>query len=141
MKKRIFTIVTLLFLFLLLPNTVNAHPGRTDNNGGHTCKTNCERWGLNYGEYHYHNGGTINSPIQQVAPVPVATTAPIIPTPKPVVTTPKPVTPKPTSVPTVKPIIKPTIKPSATSSPSITPNETNSPKSSGFFEWLKRLFR
>ncbi len=33
-----------------------AHPGRTDANGGHTCRTNCEKWGLEYGEYHYHNG-------------------------------------------------------------------------------------
>lgn len=42
----------------LLPNYADAHPGRTDGNGGHTCKTNCtEKWGLSYGEYHYHNGG------------------------------------------------------------------------------------
>lgn len=37
--------------------TAWAHPGRTDANGGHTCRTNCEKWGLQYGEYHYHNGG------------------------------------------------------------------------------------
>lgn len=37
--------------------SVSAHPGRTDSNGGHTCRTNCEKWGLEYGEYHYHNGG------------------------------------------------------------------------------------
>ncbi|AZS15107.1 copper amine oxidase N-terminal domain-containing protein [Paenibacillus lutimineralis] len=37
--------------------SVSAHPGRTDANGGHTCRTNCEKWGLEYGEYHYHNGG------------------------------------------------------------------------------------
>ncbi|MBN3522529.1 copper amine oxidase N-terminal domain-containing protein [Paenibacillus apiarius] len=35
---------------------VDAHPGRTDKNGGHYCRTNCEKWGLEYGEYHYHNG-------------------------------------------------------------------------------------
>ncbi|WP_404815112.1 YHYH domain-containing protein [Psychrobacillus glaciei] len=35
-----------------------AHSGRTDANGGHTCRTNCEKWGLSYGQYHYHNGGT-----------------------------------------------------------------------------------
>jgi hypothetical protein len=23
---------------------------------GHTCRTNCEQWGLEYGEYHYHSG-------------------------------------------------------------------------------------
>ncbi|WP_068784872.1 copper amine oxidase N-terminal domain-containing protein [Paenibacillus phocaensis] len=38
-----------------------AHPGRTDANGGHTCRTNCEKWGLDYGEYHYHNGGKSSS--------------------------------------------------------------------------------
>ncbi|MEK4749313.1 YHYH domain-containing protein [Niallia sp. FSL W8-0177] len=41
--------------------TVEAHPGRTDANGGHTCRTNCEKWGLSYGEYHYHNGGSSDS--------------------------------------------------------------------------------
>lgn len=44
-------------LALLLPSITNAHPGRTDSNGGHTCYTNCEKWGLEYGEYHYHNDG------------------------------------------------------------------------------------
>lgn len=34
-----------------------AHPGRTDSRGGHTCRTNCPKWGLEYEEYHYHNGG------------------------------------------------------------------------------------
>lgn len=32
-----------------------AHPGRTDSNGGHTCRTNCEKWGYEYLEYHYHD--------------------------------------------------------------------------------------
>jgi len=31
-----------------------AHPGRTDRWGCHTCRTNCYRWGLDYGEYHCH---------------------------------------------------------------------------------------
>jgi hypothetical protein len=42
-------------------NVVEAHPGRTDKNGGHTCRTNCEKWGLSYGEYHYHNNGSVSS--------------------------------------------------------------------------------
>ncbi len=46
------------FLSLLAnSNSVYSHPGRTDSSGGHTCRTNCESWGLEYGEYHYHNGG------------------------------------------------------------------------------------
>lgn len=56
MKK--FAIGMLSFaLFTTSASIVDAHPGRTDSNGGHHCWTNCERWGLEYGEYHYHNGG------------------------------------------------------------------------------------
>lgn len=40
---------------------VYAHPGRTDSSGCHTCRTNCENWGLSYGEYHCHNGSSSNS--------------------------------------------------------------------------------
>lgn len=50
-----------LALLLVSGSVVSAHPGRTDANGGHTCRTNCERWGLSYGEYHYHNGGGSSS--------------------------------------------------------------------------------
>jgi len=52
-------IIAFLFFLVLLSISLNveAHPGRTDANGGHTCKTNCEKYGLEYGEYHYHNGG------------------------------------------------------------------------------------
>lgn len=57
MKKKI-VLVTSLCGVLLLPSFANAHPGRTDSNGGHTCRTNCEKWGLEYGEYHFHNGGS-----------------------------------------------------------------------------------
>ncbi|MET3288796.1 UNVERIFIED_CONTAM: hypothetical protein ABID98_001366 [Brevibacillus sp. OAP136] len=56
MKKTLCTLF--LILSIILPfNVIEAHPGRTDANGGHTCRTNCEKWGLQYGEYHYHNGG------------------------------------------------------------------------------------
>lgn len=43
------------------PLSASAHPGRTDANGGHTCRTNCAKWGLEDGEYHYHNGGGSSS--------------------------------------------------------------------------------
>ena len=39
----------------LVPAAAYAHPGRTDANGGHYCRTNCEKWGLKYDEYQYHN--------------------------------------------------------------------------------------
>ncbi len=69
-------------LLLISVDLAAAHPGRTDANGGHTCRTNCEKWGLQYGEYHYHNGGKASSnggtttpkkqqvvPVKQQAPV------------------------------------------------------------------------
>jgi hypothetical protein len=50
------------FLFTFLFGSIAyAHPGRTDSNGGHTCRTNCGSWGLSTGEYHYHNGGGTTS--------------------------------------------------------------------------------
>lgn len=102
------------FSFLVVPDAAFAHPGRTDANGGHTCRTNCEQWGLSYGEYHYHNGGTApNTPsTQQVAPAPpVATPKPVV-TPKPKASV-KPATPKPspTATPTPSPSATPTPQP------------------------------
>lgn len=57
MKKIVGILLSFVFL-LAIATPAMAHPGRTDANGGHTCRTNCGKWGLNYGEYHYHNGGT-----------------------------------------------------------------------------------
>jgi hypothetical protein len=48
-------IFSLVLLILIMPLIVSAHPGRTDPKGCHTCKTNCEKWGLKYGKYHCHN--------------------------------------------------------------------------------------
>lgn len=57
MKKSVGVLLLIVFYFSISISAL-AHPGRTDGNGGHTCRTNCtEKWGLNYGEYHYHNGG------------------------------------------------------------------------------------
>jgi hypothetical protein len=47
---------------------VYAHPGNTDANGGHYCWTNCEKWGLEYGEYHYHNQKPNSTPVVKVVP-------------------------------------------------------------------------
>lgn len=59
MGKRVSVwLVVMIFLFLHSTNLVLAHPGNTDANGGHTCRTNCDDWGLGYGEYHYHNGNS-----------------------------------------------------------------------------------
>ena len=61
MKKKLLVSSLVSVLLLSSTSSVLAHPGRTDANGGHTCWTNCARWGLEYGEYHYHNGGNSSS--------------------------------------------------------------------------------
>ncbi|MGI2748930.1 YHYH domain-containing protein [Bacillus cytotoxicus] len=62
MKKQVRKLfLTTSVALLVAPVSVYAHPGRTDANGGHTCRTNCEKWGLQYGEYHYHNKSASNN--------------------------------------------------------------------------------
>ncbi|WP_286141500.1 YHYH domain-containing protein [Bacillus sp. AFS001701] len=53
-----YRLLILLFFILIIPNVVYASPGGLDANGGHHCWTNCEKYGLKYGEYHYHNGNS-----------------------------------------------------------------------------------
>lgn len=48
-----------LFIFI---TPVFAHPGRTDRYGCHTCRTNCAKWGLSYGEYHCHRSKDLPQP-------------------------------------------------------------------------------
>lgn len=45
----------LLLAMFLVPLTASAHPGGTDAVGGHYCRTNCEQYGLQTNEYHYHD--------------------------------------------------------------------------------------
>ncbi len=58
MKKKIKGLI-MIMIVILSPLYVEAHPGRTDSNGCHTCRTNCAKWGLSYGQYHCH--GKTNS--------------------------------------------------------------------------------
>ena len=58
MKKKIKGLI-MIMIVVLSPLCVDAHPGRTDRNGCHTCRTNCAKWGLRYGQYHCH--GKTNS--------------------------------------------------------------------------------
>lgn len=60
-KKVMYLFVILFVVTAFDTSDILAHPGRTDGNGGHTCRTNCEKWGYEYGEYHYHNGGGSSS--------------------------------------------------------------------------------
>ncbi|WP_374120900.1 YHYH domain-containing protein [Neobacillus sp. PS3-12] len=57
MKQKFLTFITIGLIVFAQSSVVSAHPGRTDANGGHYCWTNCGKWGLSYGQYHYHNGG------------------------------------------------------------------------------------
>ena len=53
MKRKIKGLI-MTMIVVLSPLYVEAHPGRTDSNGCHTCRTNCAKWGLRYGQYHCH---------------------------------------------------------------------------------------
>ena len=60
MKYKLMCIV-IMCLLLVIPNEVKAHPGKTNADGCHYCRTNCAKWGLSDGEYHCHNGENQNS--------------------------------------------------------------------------------
>lgn len=56
-----FLVVVSSILLLTFSKETIAHPGNTDSYGKHTCRTNCGQWGLEYGEYHGHDGGISDS--------------------------------------------------------------------------------
>ena len=59
MKKRTFKLlICVVFVFVVVPIKVFAHPGRLDSKGCHYCRTNCRSWGLETDEYHCHSGDT-----------------------------------------------------------------------------------
>ena len=61
-------VVLLVVSSLSLASPVEAHPGRTDSSGGHTCRTNCARWGLSTGQYHRHGGSSTPAPTSPDSP-------------------------------------------------------------------------
>jgi hypothetical protein len=133
-------ILALILLLYFATNDVSAHPGRTDSSGGHTCRTNCESWGLGKGEYHYHGGGgssagsstgdSYTAPVQEAVSLP--TKIPTrVPTKSPTLTV--TVALFPTAIPT--PTREPTKKVQPLKS-SIKPQQQQ-----GFFDWLFSLFR
>jgi hypothetical protein len=151
-------VLPFLSLFIFAP-TVHAHPGRTDGNGGHTCRTNCASWGLATGEYHTHGGGSstgstggsntvpvqeVVEPVRQFIAIPTNTPVPIfIPTKIPTRIPTK--TPKPT--PTIKLSLTPTDTPTPTIKLSITAIKTQPkqvktmPLNQGIFTWLFNIFK
>jgi hypothetical protein len=150
-KYNLLIIFLLSFLLLLSASSVvDAHPGRTDANGGHTCRTNCESWGYGYGEYHYHGGGsssggsagsTYTAPVQEtqeVVTLPTNTPIPLrLPTKIPTRI------PTKTPTPTITTALTPTETPKPTRTPTkrVTPVQSSvAPKPQGFFAWLMSLF-
>lgn len=59
-------IVSVVLGLLFGPETIFAHPGRTNSAGCHTCRTNCQNWGLSYGEYHCHRSKGLPQPEEPV---------------------------------------------------------------------------
>jgi len=47
--------IFLAFLLLIFPDTVHSHPGRTTQDGCHTCLNDCAKWEVPQGEEHCHN--------------------------------------------------------------------------------------
>jgi hypothetical protein len=90
-----------LFILLVLPQVVLAHPGNTAADGCHYCRTNCAKWGEVEGARHCHGG-------YQSVPVYSNT---VTPTKKPIAT----ITPKPTFTPAITLSATPTIQPAVQS--------------------------
>ncbi len=76
MKRIVAAIFIFTVLFMVNNDLALAHPGKLDSKGGHYCRTNCEKWGLSYGQYHYHNGGGSSAPAPKPAPAPKQAPAP-----------------------------------------------------------------
>ena len=49
-----------LFMVLLFPPLIFAHPGRTDSNGCHVCRSNCAKWDVEKGVKHCHQKNDIS---------------------------------------------------------------------------------
>lgn len=48
----------LINLFVFFPIKSFSHPGGTDSDGCHYCRTNCNKWGVAYNQRHCHNGSS-----------------------------------------------------------------------------------
>jgi endonuclease YncB( thermonuclease family) len=87
--KKLLLLFAFVFLFVVSP--AEAHPGNTAADGCHYCRTNCDKWGVPWGERHCHGGGSapvqsapiesapvVEQPVQQQPVVQIPTSAPII---------------------------------------------------------------
>ena len=69
-KKIVSSITLLLFLTvnIVLPSTIFAHPGSRDPDGGHYCRTNCDKYGVPWNERHFHNGSSSSPNVDKSKP-------------------------------------------------------------------------
>lgn len=59
--------LTLAALVLCLTSfSVYAHPGRTASDGCHYCRTNCDKWGEQYGARHCHGRLKVEPSIETI---------------------------------------------------------------------------
>lgn len=111
-----FLILIVILLATSRPEPALAHPGRTDSEGCHVCRTNCDKYGVPWNERHCHGGGSAPSPTPSVAENTSPTSPPQTdsapPTSSPTPATQPEVTPTPTVSPTLKVTITPSPKPS-----------------------------
>lgn len=141
--KRIWIVFSILILNLITPSVINAHPGRTAADGCHYCRTNCDRWGVPWGERHCHGGGTVQGTQEQQPIYTPPTSTPIpLPTWTPVPTN----TPIPTKTPT--PTLTYTSTPTPNKKSAIAPekkisnmnkSKTKTVKKKTFWQWLVGL--
>jgi len=133
MRRAFFLNIPLLILASVLSTSIYAHSGRTDSSGCHTCRTNCPSYGLSYGEYHCHGGGSVQG-VQESQPIYTPPTNMPIPWP-----TWTPI-PTKTSTPTITPTSIPTLTPTITIKPKIKKitklKKTIKIQKRSFWEWL-----
>ena len=82
----VLTILVIVGSLLGSATITEAHPGGTDGNGCHTCRTNCtESWGISYGFYHRHHPvRPCFASLEPVEPIqPIEPIFPVNPIPRP----------------------------------------------------------
>jgi len=57
-------------VLLFFPLLATAHPGKTDSEGCHVCRTNCDKYGILYNERHCHSSGSASAAPEAVTPTP-----------------------------------------------------------------------
>ncbi len=60
-RLTVLAILLLTSIIVTIPSISYAHPGRTDARGGHTCRTNCAKWGVPSNQWHSHGGSSSGS--------------------------------------------------------------------------------